>query len=376
MKILYFSENYTTHDRLFLLKLAESGHATLFLKLQNDGMRYEKRRLPLSIKQVTLREDFQTVLKHESLVTLMPDLELILNRFKPDIIHAGPVQSCGFMIALANYHPFLIMSWGSDILVDAEKDKMHYWITRYALSCSDMLMCDCDAVKDKVQQIVSYEDRRIVQFPWGIDFSEFRAHETNFNWRTHLGWEDNIIVVSTRSWEKIYGISTVLNAFHQAYKKDSRLRLILVGSGSLEEDIRQYIKINSLKEITFLPGRIAHEQMTDFLNAADLYISASFSDGSSVSLLEAMAIGLPAIVSDIPGNREWIVEGKNGWLVQPDNSEDFSTAILRAANLSKEEMKRISLISKEIVRKRANWNINFRKILEAYDKLYKIDKPI
>jgi len=139
MKVLYFSENYTTHDRHFLLKLTAASHEILFLRLQDDELRYEKRPLPSCIEQITLQEDYQKILIPELLLNLMPDFELLLNRFQPDIIHAGPVQSCGFMTAITNYHPFIIMSWGSDLLVDADKDGVHNWITRYALNHSDML---------------------------------------------------------------------------------------------------------------------------------------------------------------------------------------------------------------------------------------------
>ena len=59
-------------------------------------------------------------------------------------------------------------------------------------------------------------------------------------------------------------------------------------------------------------------------------LSASRSDGSSISLLEAMACGCPRWFPDIPGNREWVTPGENGWLFPLDNAEALAAAILNA----------------------------------------------
>jgi glycosyltransferase involved in cell wall biosynthesis len=61
---------------------------------------------------------------------------------------------------------------------------------------------------------------------------------------------------------------------------------------------------------------------------ADLYISPSHVDGSSVSLMEALACGLPALVSDIPANQEWVSEGVNGWLFPDGNADILAEKIL------------------------------------------------
>jgi hypothetical protein len=153
MKILYFSRDYTTHDRRFLMKLAESRHEVWFLRLEDDGIAYEDRPLPEKIRQVNWRGGRDRHKTLEAWMRLIPDFESVVDQIHPDLVHAGPVQSCGFMTALAGFRPLLLMSWGSDILVDADRDKMWRWMTRYALYRSDMLLCDCQAVRLKVQQL-------------------------------------------------------------------------------------------------------------------------------------------------------------------------------------------------------------------------------
>ena len=67
-----------------------------------------------------------------------------------------------------------------------------------------------------------------------------------------------------------------------------------------------------------------------FYRSADLYLSASHSDGSSVSLMEALACGRPVLVSDIPGNREWIENSPAGWLFPDGDDAALAEGILKA----------------------------------------------
>ena len=171
MHILYFSRAYTTHDRRFLQAVA-SRHETSFLMLEPDSG-YDDRPLPDGVRLVEWPQS-RGALTRDSPRALMPDFVRVLDRVRPDLVHAGPVQSCGYMTALSGARPFLVMSWGSDVLVDADRDSDSLQITRDTLGQSDMLLCDCDAVRQKVQSLVPYPDERIVQFPWGIDLREFR----------------------------------------------------------------------------------------------------------------------------------------------------------------------------------------------------------
>ncbi len=77
------------------------------------------------------------------------------------------------------------------------------------------------------------------------------------------------------------------------------------------------------------PGRITQADLPPYYQASNLYVSASHSDGSSVSLMEALASGLPALVSDIPGNREWITPGVS-WLFRDGDDSALADGILEA----------------------------------------------
>jgi glycosyltransferase involved in cell wall biosynthesis len=90
-------------------------------------------------------------------------------------------------------------------------------------------------------------------------------------------------------------------------------------------------------------------------------------DGSSVSLMEALACGLPCLVSDIPANKEWVFEGQNGWLF-PDGNVDALAAKILAAIDQRASLPEISKNARLVAEDRADWKKNFGKLLTAYEK--------
>jgi glycosyltransferase involved in cell wall biosynthesis len=98
---------------------------------------------------------------------------------------------------------------------------------------------------------------------------------------------------------------------------------------------------------------------------ADLYLSASHVDGSSVSLMEALACGRPVLVSDILGNQEWVEQGINGWLFKDGDVDDLAEKILMSAE-QQQELTIMSAAARQVADKRANWEQNFPLLLDAY----------
>ncbi len=369
MKILYFSRAYTPHDQRFLQKMAESPHEIKYLRLTSQSFDPNPRPWPSQVQEVSWPEGWQPARTPADWLHLMPAYEAILKEVQPDLVHAGPVQSCGFMTALAGYHPLLLMSWGSDILRDAERDDLWRWLTRYTLQRTDIFLCDCQAVLDKALTFQPLPLNCLIKFPWGVDLHSLGPGADNLELRRRLAWEDAVVVLSTRSWEEIYGIEVAMEAFAQAYAHQPRLRLLLLGQGSLAPVIDRMITVRGLEAVVYRPGLVSPEQMPLYFKAADLYLSCSYSDGTSVSLLEAMASGLPAVVSDLAGNREWLVPGKHGWLSPPGEPGGFARLILKAASLSEVERRRISEASRRVVAERADWQQNSRRLLALYDQI-------
>ena len=82
-------------------------------------------------------------------------------------------------------------------------------------------------------------------------------------------------------------------------------RMVIISSGPEEKNLKQLVLENNLEEYVHFSGKLTDEQMPQYISAADLYVSFSKSDGSSLCLLEAFACGLPAVVSNTPAAVEW-----------------------------------------------------------------------
>jgi len=355
VRILYFSRDYTSHDHRFLDGLAATEHDVHYLRLEKQSL-LERRPLPEGIEPVALSGS------KGSLVMQTCAIGKLLRTLQPDIIHAGPVQACAFPAALAGAHPLVTMSWGSDMLVDAERG-WGRWQATYALRRSDVFLCDCEVVRQRAMELGVSPDRIIV-FPWGVNLTHFSPGD-GVQLRRELGWEDTFIVLSSRSFEPIYGVDTLVKGWIAAAKENPRLRLLMLGSGSQESMLRDLLEGAGFLGRVHFAGQVAFEDLPAHLRTADLYVSASHSDGSSISLLESMACGLPAVVSDIPGNREWVEPGVNGWWFADGNDQALGEALTEAVQVG-EALSAYGARSRIIAEARANWQDNFPKLLEGY----------
>jgi glycosyltransferase involved in cell wall biosynthesis len=369
MRVLFFSRNYTTHDRRFLEKIAASGHQVFFLRLETTDGGFTAEPLPERVCPIEWSGLNEQDSLPEGLLRLAPEFESVLREVKPDLVHAGPVQLCGFLTALVGFRPFALMSWGSDMLVEAYRDGVRNWMTRYCLERADIFVCDCEAVKRAAQKLSDYPEERIVQFPWGVDLNAFSPGEDLLHIRQKLGWQNALIILATRAWEKSYGIEIMLESFAHAYRSEPRLRMLLLGSGHATDYVHKFLRDQRLTDVVHCPGVVAEKMLPNYFRSADVYFNCSPSDGTSISLLQALATGMPVVVTDSEGNREWVQDEKNGWLAPAGDAAGFSTGLLRAASLNERRRTEIHGFNLSIARDRADWDRNIDKLLKAYDRI-------
>jgi glycosyltransferase involved in cell wall biosynthesis len=366
-RILYFSRDYSTHDHRFLTALAKTGLQVYYLRLEKRGHSLEDRPVPAEIEQVHWAGG-ETPARLRDGVELLFNLKRVLRKIQPDLVHAGPIQTAAFLTALAGYQPLVSMSWGYDLLVDAPQNSLWRWVTRYTLRHSAVLVGDCQTIR---QAAISFgmPNERIVTFPWGVDLQHFSPdpdQDQPPSVRSRLGWgEDVFILLSTRSWESIYGVETLAEAFVRAAKDLPQLRLIMLGNGSLAKKLRQIFSQGNALEQVYFPGQVKQRDLPKYYRSADLYISASRSDGTSISLLEALACGCPALLSDIPGNREWITPGEQGWFFRDGDPASLADAIRNTVN-KRQQLPEMRRSARLLAEQRADWEKNFTELLKAY----------
>jgi glycosyltransferase involved in cell wall biosynthesis len=352
MKILYFSHSYGPHDHRFLSAMVEAGHRASFLRLHAQNSQ-QVASIPAGV--IEMRWSGK--------------LEPVIEQVQPEMLHAGPLPTCGILAAKSGFHPLVVMSWGSDLLWEASRHPLTRRKAKAALRAADAVIGDCEAVRAAAVDFGARSES-VVTFPWGVDLQRFIPTGNDGGLRASLGWQDQFVLLHLRAWEPLYDPQTVASAFVRAAHQDPRLRLLMPGTGRLSAHIRRLFNQHQLSDRVHLPGQLSQTQLPDIFRASDLYISASQSDGSSVSLLEALASGLPALVSDIAGNREWVRPGKEGWLFPVKDVAALADLMLQAAT-GAAQLKPMSVQARRTAEERADWSRNKEGLFAAYDLAFK-----
>lgn len=402
MRIIHFSRDYTPHDHRFMTKMVQTGHEIFYLRLENAGHPYEDRPVPEGVTLIPW-EGGQTRITRGDGPRLLSSLKQVIRRYRPDIIQAGPVQRAAFLTALAGYKNLITMSWGYDLLMDLHNGKSWEWATRYTLQRSAAFVGDCNTIRNLAIGH-GMNPEKIVTFPWGADIQKFKPgnQQSAINnpqslLRERKGWDqDTFVLLSTRSWTPLYGVEDLARAFVHAARQRPELRLFMLGGGPLSGKIKGLIQNAGLIDRVHFPGQVNQNDLPHYYRAADLYISTSHSDGTSISLLESLASGTPVLLTDIPGNKEWISphptplplgeetirlpsprgrgaggEGagdftRAGWLFRDGDPTDLERAILHAVD-HRAHLPAMSRAARQLAEERGDWDKNFPHLLEAWE---------
>ena len=303
------------------------------------------------------------------LLRAVPRLRRLIRDFRPDILHAGFVTTAGVVAALSGFRPLLLMPWGSDILLQPKRSLVRRHLARFALGRARLITCDAEIVKREILALNPRPPEEVVVFPWGIDISLFRPDATAREAvRRDLGWEDAEILVCTRALAPVYGVHDFLAALPSVFDRKPRARALIIGDGPQRADLERRAAGFGFGERVRFPGTVPNSALPRYLAASDVYVSASHSDGSSLSLLEALACGLPVAVTDVPAILEWVEDGKHG-RVAPIGEPGALAA--RIVELLDDDGLRAaaSAVNRAVAEERADWDRNFGKLKAMYARL-------
>jgi len=360
LRVLYCSQDYCPHDHRFLKALSETNYEVYWLRLEDGQHGLEIRDLPENIQVVSWREK-NTPIRWWQYPWLKKRFQKVINNIHPDLIHAGPIQTVSILPAMLNYHPLVSMSWGFDMLQDVDRNVFWHWVTQYVLTRTDWMFCDCQTVKEKAIRM-GFQADRVIVFPWGVDLDLFKPN------KDIRDPDKALTLLSTRSWEPRYGIDVALKGFAGAVKQNAGLKLIMLSGGSQTEWVHAFIRNNHLEKNVELRGQINNDELNVIYHETDIYLSASHVDGSSVALMEALACGIPALVSNIPSNQEWVQDGEQGWVFQDGNPADLTRKILEISTCQG-ELKKMSQNARSKAEDKADWNKNKQIMLSAYHNI-------
>lgn len=350
LRVAYVSESYGPHDHRFLTAAKSVARDVWHLRMDPTVPIKEERPTPVGDMHTRL-------LPSGELGGRVDALRAALAEIRPDVVHAGPLQRITFPAVLATDLPVVAASWGSDLLRAAAEDPVWRDVAAFSLSRAKGFLSDCAAVFDVAREL-GYRGPH-ARVPWGIDVSQFRPDGAG----KRFGPADAFVILSTRNWEEVYDVETLARAF-AALEPDTGAHLVLCGSGSEESRLRSILEEASTEgRVTWL-GRVNQDELPEVYRGADLYVSTSKSDGSSVSLLEAMGCGRPVLVSDIPGNREWVEAAKHRFAV--GDVDGLRASLRRLAKSPRAEREASGHVGRVRVLRDADWSRVPHKLARLY----------
>ncbi len=218
---------------------------------------------------------------------------------------AGPLTTVARYL-LGSNRPVVGLSWGFD-LQQGHAGSTHPRELSW-LRDLDRLIVDSPSSAE-IAMSAGLSADRVHLLPWGIDIEQFPVDGP----RERSGLpEDARVITSMRRHDPIYRTSDVIEAFGVAAALNSRLFLVMGGSGSLTDQHRARITELGLEDRVRFIGEIPEAEVAAVLRGSDCYVTASETDGTSVTLLQAMACRTPVVASDIAGNNWWIDDRVTG----------------------------------------------------------------
>ena len=259
-------------------------------------------------------------------VTRVPRIRRIIRRFKPDVVFATYVVSNGLSAALSWSGPLVVSARGGDVLEQAGRrglgQRLRERIVRYVCDRADVVHCVAREIEDELIRL-GVPAAKLVQFPLGIDVE-------NFSPDPGMPRSRPTRLICTRKHEPVYDNATIVAALARLKAAGRAFSCTFVGGGHLLEERQEQVRSAGLSDLVTFVGHMTYAELPSQLRQADIYISASLSDGTSSALLEAMATGLVPVVSRIKANRPWIEEGRTGLMFERGRDDELAKALMKA----------------------------------------------
>jgi glycosyltransferase involved in cell wall biosynthesis len=246
----------------------------------------------------------------------VPALARALRAYRPDLVDAHFVPNYGLMGALSGFRPLAVTPWGSDLLVTGRADPLHAARVRFVLERADVIVADSGNLAAAARRLGGGE--RVSAIPWGIDLGFFRP----------AAERERGLLLSTRMHESIYDLPTLLHGVGPVLESRPETSLVVAGAGRLTGDLERLAERVLPRGRWHFVGRISPADLAGWLARAHVYLSASRSDSTSLSLLEAMAAGAVPVVSDLEGNRQWVSEGEGARMFPVGDPAAVTRAVL------------------------------------------------
>jgi glycosyltransferase involved in cell wall biosynthesis len=255
---------------------------------------------------------------------LSRDLARVAADLSPDLVHAHWLPEFGWMAAREGLRPLICSAWGSDVLRVRGFGRRR---ARRALLGAQLVLADSEHLARATRELV---DVPVEVVRWGLDLEVFSPGDKAAA-RRALGLDhEGPLIASVRGLEPLYNPELLLEAFASVLERRPEARLLLkIPVKSVPPKVQAALDRLRLREAVMMLASVPAERMPDVYRAADAVVSIPSSDSSPRSVWEALACGVPVVVSDLPWAREELEHGRHA-LLAPLKAEAVAEAIERA----------------------------------------------
>lgn len=299
-------------------------------------------------------------------------IKRLVRQIRPDLIHAHFIAKYGFHLPCLAQCPMVVSAWGDDILILPRKSRLIAVYTGAVMRGADLIYAVSENIRSHILGDFKIPPKKVHYLPFGIDTDLFSPPLS-----TRSMEFPTIEIFSNRGFFRVYDNDTLIQGFDLAYRKNPALRLTLKGDGPQEQSTRDLVASLGLSDVVTFRRKTAYADVPLDYRRADIFITTSVSDGTPVSILEAMASGLPCIATSVGGIPEWIENGTTGLLIPPHSPEAVAEAIETLAHDPTLRI-RIGSAARDVVVRKGQW----RNLMEQAEKdylalieTYKQDRP-
>ncbi|WP_146577626.1 glycosyltransferase family 4 protein [Neorhodopirellula pilleata] len=349
---------------LLAIGLKDAGHDVRVMLLTRDGPRSDELRsvgIPVDLIGKKFKGDLTSLWR----------LKKRLIEFQPDVVHTWlfAANSFGRVAALMARVPVII---ASERCVDPWKRRWHFIIDRYLAKRSQAITTNSEGVRDFYANH-GLDPRQFEIIPNGVTIQSNNA-PTNLKTRDEVLSKLSIdphrkmILAVGRLWPQ-KRVRDLIWAGELIATLRGDVTLLIVGDGpERDELIRHRDAVSQVEHVRFAGQR---DDVADLLAHADAFWIASEYEGQSNAVIEAMLACVPVFASDIPGNRDLIIDGETGWLFQLGSEAELVQKTNEMFN-APETATRVTLAAKDRIETEFTVNAMVQRHLQLYERL-KVD---
>ncbi|MFA6531132.1 MAG: glycosyltransferase [Candidatus Micrarchaeia archaeon] len=259
----------------------------------------------------------------------MPKFASLIKRIKPAIVHSYLLKESLIARPVCKLLGVKLISGKRD--TDRGKSKWKVMLDRMTIGMCELNISNSLA---GVSELKSYgiPEGKVICIPNGKDISKLDIELTKSDAKKKLGFsKDDVLLGCVARLYEFKGQEYAIRAMPEiiGMKKDAEkrkeIKLVLVGDGEMRSSLEKLVQFLGLESnVVFLGER---KDIPELLRAFDIFVFPSLREGMPGALMEAMASGLPVVATDIDGNRELIINGKNGILIPVKNSGAIARAV-------------------------------------------------